>query len=63
MNLFGFTRVVLKFNEVMDVSLKEGSEILSYDDKLDLIGIRWRIEYKSHQIDSISNNYDMWSVI
>lgn len=39
-NLFGFARTVPKFNKVIDILLKEGSEIFSYDNKLDLLEIR-----------------------
>jgi len=43
-NPFSFARAVPKFNEVMDTLLKEGSEILSYGNKLDLLEMRQRIK-------------------
>ena len=39
-NLFGIVRIIPKFNRVIDVLLKKGSEIMSYNDELDLIRMR-----------------------
>jgi len=62
MNIFGITRIIPEFNDVMDTLFKEGSEILSYSNKLDLIRMSQWVKYMSYQIDSISNNYDAWNV-
>ena len=56
MNLFGIAKTILEFDGVMDTLLKEGSEILSYSNELDLIRMRWWIKYTSHWMDNISNN-------
>ena len=48
MNPFGFARAVPKFNEVINVLLKEGSEIFSYSNRLDLLEMRQRIKYISY---------------
>ena len=58
MNPFGFARAVPKFNEVINVLLKEGSEIFSYSNRLDLLEMRQRIKYISYWINSISNYYN-----
>ena len=58
MNPFGFVKAFPEFNEVMNALFKKRSEILNYDNKLDLIEIRQKIKYMSHWMNSVSNNYD-----
>ena len=59
MNSFSIARTISEFNRVVDALLKEGSEILSYSDRLDLIMMRQWDEYVSYWMDSISNDYDI----
>ena len=46
-NLFGITRIIPEFDRVIDTLFKEESKILSYNNRLDLIRMRWWIKYMS----------------
>ena len=59
MNSFSIATTISEFDGVVDALLKEGSEILSYSDKLDLITMRQWDVYISYWMDSISNDNDI----
>ena len=63
MFLFSLARALLKNNQVIRISLKEIPKIFHYNDGLNLIRMEERIKYLPSQMDSISNNYDIWDVI
>jgi len=57
---FSFAKALPKNNWVVRISLKEIPKIFHYSNRLNSIR---KIKYLPGQIDSISNDYDMWDVI
>jgi len=60
---FSFAKALPKKNWVIRISLKEVPKIFYYSNELNLIRMGERIKYLPGQMDSISNDYDMWNVI